>query len=877
MVWYNPRTWGRSKPTTKTIVMPTPVSAPAPSTSTPKTNLNSPTGYSDSSGQPVSYDPTKSKFGSTAPKSGGSGGGGGYTTTSETGTGYNPATGVQGGNIPAQQLPPIRNVDYTNKSGTGRVGGYTIYGGQGSGFAESFTPLGATLGNAKTTEATRGAIETINKLPPEMREQAFGNYASLPTVYPEKKKEPIVQIGLKERFGNAKSQLMQGEFNNAYLALADYKIDVPYNLAGVRPNRYWSGTEYSGRTPSLAQEFQTAQVIGGDIKYSPEQLKYLQGVEASLPAITKYQTEVESLGGAYQTKINTGELTYENAVNLYKSDVEKISLQANQELGGIFSTKFGNELFVMQSARGVRNPIGVERVNLAPVIVAGTELGLIATGAGVASLGGKTALYSGSAISFAGEGLMGVGGAGDVIKGIQQRNWVKAGFGGLQFWGATEAFGYSAENLVVQNRLLNAKAGITAGFRKQITAGDYAGWTIDKPLVTNYKTDYVNLKAVSSAQFKATRISNVAGTSATGGEGNVYTQTWVSGTVRGTGDRLYSVSGNALGSAKMEFYNMNTLPEGRTGTIAVGQFKTYGFEDTKPIKFNFAGMGVQRGDFVISTAGKVANVKAGGVMSQNFKGLYGIYSYYPEQKSILYLGDVSRTEIAKLSTTGGIRSGISGTISKNIEGTLPPASMQYLTKATGEYGLTNLKITSSPTIAFPLLTTKSRTNVLSQTSSRTSLTSQFASPLLVNTPPVIISRPTITRTGTATLTGSLTAPVTATLPVSNIVNPVPVTNPVTPTVNVPFNFIPFIPFVPMFPDFDMGGSKRRFKARQPKKYQPSFEALVFNLKGKAPKGIETGLRLRPITKGYSFAFKESPIKFGNFGNILGTKKRRKRR
>jgi hypothetical protein len=41
------------------------------------------------------------------------------------------------------------------------------------------------------------------------------------------------------------------------------------------------------------------------------------------------------------------------------------------------------------------------------------------------------------------------------------------------------------------------------------------------------------------------------------------------------------------------------------------------------------------------------------------------------------------------------------------------------------------------------------------------------------------------------------------------------------------------------------------KGRQPKKYTPSFTALFFKIKGKKPTGIETGLRLRKITKGYS--------------------------
>jgi hypothetical protein len=39
------------------------------------------------------------------------------------------------------------------------------------------------------------------------------------------------------------------------------------------------------------------------------------------------------------------------------------------------------------------------------------------------------------------------------------------------------------------------------------------------------------------------------------------------------------------------------------------------------------------------------------------------------------------------------------------------------------------------------------------------------------------------------------------------------------------------------------------------------EDIVFNIKGKMPKGIETGARVRPIPKGYSYAFKSATDSF----------------
>jgi hypothetical protein len=61
------------------------------------------------------------------------------------------------------------------------------------------------------------------------------------------------------------------------------------------------------------------------------------------------------------------------------------------------------------------------------------------------------------------------------------------------------------------------------------------------------------------------------------------------------------------------------------------------------------------------------------------------------------------------------------------------------------------------------------------------------------------------------------------------------------------------PFIPKFSFGYMGGLKsRNVFGKQPKKYTPSFEAIIFNIKGKAPKGMETGARFRPITKGFSW-------------------------
>ena len=68
---------------------------------------------------------------------------------------------------------------------------------------------------------------------------------------------------------------------------------------------------------------------------------------------------------------------------------------------------------------------------------------------------------------------------------------------------------------------------------------------------------------------------------------------------------------------------------------------------------------------------------------------------------------------------------------------------------------------------------------------------------------------------------------------------------------------PIIPPPTFIPPFIAGGrsimglGNVKLKV-SPVRYTPSFKALFFKVKGKAPTGISTGFRFRPITKGFSF-------------------------
>jgi hypothetical protein len=71
----------------------------------------------------------------------------------------------------------------------------------------------------------------------------------------------------------------------------------------------------------------------------------------------------------------------------------------------------------------------------------------------------------------------------------------------------------------------------------------------------------------------------------------------------------------------------------------------------------------------------------------------------------------------------------------------------------------------------------------------------------------------------------------------------------------PFNRRSFPRFFPIIPSIGMDTGKlgkRRIPTRKIVEYTPSYSAFVFNIFGKKPTGIETGLRVRPIPRGFSF-------------------------
>lgn len=90
---------------------------------------------------------------------------------------------------------------------------------------------------------------------------------------------------------------------------------------------------------------------------------------------------------------------------------------------------------------------------------------------------------------------------------------------------------------------------------------------------------------------------------------------------------------------------------------------------------------------------------------------------------------------------------------------------------------------------------------------------------------------------------------------------------VPPTISIPPYYFGGGFIIPP-PFIKLGGlgapTTKTYKGKRKFKYTPSYEAFVFGIRGKKPTGIETGLRVRPITPGFSiFNIKG----FGSFGGF----------
>lgn len=247
--------------------------------------------------------------------------------------------------------------------------------------------------------------------------------------------------------------------------------------------------------------------------------------------------------------------------------------------------------------------------------------------------------------------------------------------------------------------------------------------------------------------------------------------------------------------------------------------------------------------------GKKSSVSIGEGTATDYIGNYKVASDF---KSIA----LTPSKVAKISMGGGSSEGFGFKIIKTPSQLIQQTKFQSIVQ---QIDLKSSSLGNMPSFAKPIVRGLKTslvliTTTISGTQSLTRLSSAFATPSL-----------------STTLTSAslmITSPRTTSYSVPALTYPVITSLITTPIVTAPTIFTPgtgsgygfgdsftsfTVPTLPLLWGADVGGLiKRRVGGRRAKGYIPSFKALVFGIKGRKPKGIETGLRIRPITKGFSF-------------------------
>jgi hypothetical protein len=261
---------------------------------------------------------------------------------------------------------------------------------------------------------------------------------------------------------------------------------------------------------------------------------------------------------------------------------------------------------------------------------------------------------------------------------------------------------------------------------------------------------------------------------------------------------------------------------------------------------------------------------------------YGFIQKYaePEVSKVFSSGGKGTVQSFKSSsfTPAGFTEQVSQTSSKSVSGQLTSSSMKEIT------AFKSVQSTAFSTKQFMETSTQQRVFSIPGLSFNQASSSSQKNKIGIISPPILSNAPIQKQPqmpGVITKLGQPPAQIEkGVLAVAPVIPAVPKMN-AAPYVPPSFTVPPIIPWLPKF-DFNESVSKRSFKGKPRYKYVPSFEALVFNIRGKQPRGMETGARTRPIPKGYSFSYKSSPINFNrgfkmpkfNF-SIFGKRKKRK--
>jgi len=221
-------------------------------------------------------------------------------------------------------------------------------------------------------------------------------------------------------------------------------------------------------------------------------------------------------------------------------------------------------------------------------------------------------------------------------------------------------------------------------------------------------------------------------------------------------------------------------------------------------------------------------------------------SFIPKGSSRGSSIDVSGTSQVQITKTIPIVKTL--TQSPTTINTSPPSTTTITTKAS--------------TTLFPITSQRtSQVQVVKQVSSQSPMTTQVNRqgmfPITTQISPQVFSQVTssipIQSSSTSQVTSLASSQALIQIPMQSTTStPTSITSSIFP----PISPTPIVPFLaPFRMKFPTGIKSRSVKGRKPRyKYTPDFPSLVLNIRGKQPKGMETGVKIRPIPKNFKWSF-----------------------
>ena len=812
----------------------------------------------------------------TPSRSGGGGGGGGGTTTRQT---YTPAPAQ----VPvSQQLGKTQAIAVASSPGTlaSSVRGSTIQPGDAPGVTSmqpyTYTgkigeryeqPLGKTIAQSSKRALNVGLIG--------------GNWLNAFQRYKEHVFKPFEYYKPKayQKVGYVEPPPMRGTEIGYNLPESERVKLLPPGYADTSKDTYYdvserqkaelyrrSGLPYTGEAAAVLPQRITEDVVK---QLSPEYEEKLSG-------------RVKTLRGSYQARIDTGDITLEQAKTRFQSDINKLTQGANIEFEKEATQLAGTR--IRKVGRGIdfatRYESKISESSAMPVI-RGTGTALKVT----ALVGATT--FGGSIPTIAAATYLGAVTQKDVLQYSLQYGKLTTGqkVTGAASIGLTGAAAYYTGRLGMSKYYsewrgiiysdLAAKRGITTGKLLQVdergavyglkttrTRGAYTSLTSQKVAIAKTGERSFGFRTSGKTRTRifdpeTERFITTTQSFKTGGKIPAITEGI---TIKREGSRIFypDVTGSygsgfyyAPGSKPLkEFSFIGASKETKRGFIVAGG-KGIGSARRMPGASSATAYGSR-----VSTAGFIRKDKAlidestrwipgSGTKSsdQYFKQLYGL----DVGGSAAGIGTTTQQIGLKNLATKGIQGGVGAAAIVGTSQAVRAASTRLTTPTTTAASLTPQRVRTSG-VQIPTTSQLGLTRQRLDSGVRTrSLLGSATSPAFSITPTQI--QPQAQITGQAPALGL--APIQTFKP--GLISPV-VTQGFTPGFDPLYQggFIP-PPFFALAPGGLGLGAKSIRGGRRVTQYTPSFSALLFNIRGKAPKTTpKTGIGFRPITKGFKF-------------------------